>query len=333
MKTLIRAETLIAYQQGEHRLLPEGELVFEDDSIIFVGRNYPEPVDRILDASSQLVIPGLINLHFHATTEAGGRLIVDQGRKDFFQTGYLNYLTAPPDKVPLGARETATVGGLFALVELIHSGCTTLVEFGAGSDELVEIAGGLGVRAYLGPGYQSAFQRLSPQGHLYYEWDHERGQQGLEQAVRFVHKHQGSYSDRIRCLLSPWQADTVDPELLKQTCQASDDLGVGIQIHTGQNLVEFHEILRRTGLTPVEYLHQQGMLKPGTLLSHCLLTSAHPLAGIPASDDLSILADTGASIAHCPLVFARRGNALFSFHLMRFYFAYTHYMRKKLRIE
>ena len=95
MKTLIHGGDIVAYDQGGHRLLRNGELVFEGDRIVFVGRAYTGPVDQRIDATGQLVIPGLINIHCHADVEAGGRLVADCGRRDFFQAGFLNYNAAP----------------------------------------------------------------------------------------------------------------------------------------------------------------------------------------------------------------------------------------------
>jgi cytosine/adenosine deaminase-related metal-dependent hydrolase len=79
MKTLIEGGDIVAYHDGGHRLLRGGVLLLEDDRVALVGRRYAGPVDRRIDATGKLVIPGLVNIHCHATTEAGGRLIADNG--------------------------------------------------------------------------------------------------------------------------------------------------------------------------------------------------------------------------------------------------------------
>ena len=140
---------------------------------------------------------------------------------------------------------------------------------------------------------------------------------GLDRATAFIRAHHGAHAGRIRGMLYPLQVDTCSPELFRATRKAADELGVGISTHVGQNLVEFHEILRRHGKTPVELLDESGLLGPGTILGHCLMTTAHRLAALPAGRDLDILARSGVTVAHCPLVFARRGNALESFHRYR----------------
>src|SRR5207247_2159080 len=144
-----------------------------------------------------------------------------------------------------------------------------------------------------------------------------RGLPGLDRAKAFIGKHAGSYEGRIQGMLFPYQVDTCSPTLLRATRKAADELGVGIEIHAGQNLLEFHEILRRHTMTPIEYLADTGLLAPGAIVGHCIVNTAHHLAAVPAGRDLEILAQSGASVAHCPLVFARRGNALESFAKFR----------------
>ena len=317
MRTLIQNGDIVAYHEGSHRLLRDGALVLEEDRVAFVGRQYAGPADRRIDAGGGLVIPGLVNIHCHATTEAGGRLIADAGRRDFFHNGFLNYNASPPGVPGLDARADRSLGGRFALVELLRNGCTTVVEVGAGDDALVATAGEIGVRAYLTPGFKSAVYRVGPTGQLAYEWDHEDGFRGLDRARAFIERHHGAHGDRVRGMLFPLQVDTCSAELLRATRKAADELGVGIEIHAGQNLLEFHEMLRRHGRTPVEFLADCGLLGADAILGHCIVSTAHRLAALPQGRDLELLAASGATVAHCPLVFARRGNALESFHRYR----------------
>jgi cytosine/adenosine deaminase-related metal-dependent hydrolase len=317
MITAIEGGTVVAYENGSHRIVLGGTVVFENDRITFVGRRFPGAVDRRLDATGRLVIPGFVNLHCHADTEAGGRLIADAGRRDFFHTGFLNYYAALQGTTPLPPRGRVAIGARFAFVELLKSGCTTVVELGAATDEMVAIAGELGIRAYLGSQFRSCAHRVTPEGQLVYEWDEAGGFAGLERAKEFVRRHHGTHGGRIQGMLFPYQIDTVSADLLRAARQAANELGVGMEIHVGQNLLEFHEILRRHGKTQVELLADTGFLGPDAILGHCLLTTAHSLAALPGGRDLEIIAASGASVAHCPLVFARRGNAMESFHRYR----------------
>jgi cytosine/adenosine deaminase-related metal-dependent hydrolase len=77
--TLIRGGTVVAFHEGAHHLLRDGQVLCEDGQIAFVGREYAGPADRSLDASDRLVIPGLVDVHCHAGTQAGERMIADVG--------------------------------------------------------------------------------------------------------------------------------------------------------------------------------------------------------------------------------------------------------------
>src|SRR2546427_383134 len=232
MKTLIQGGDVVAYAEGGHRLVRGGALVFENDRVTFVGRSFTGSVDRRIDAVGKLVIPGLVNIHCHADVEAGGRLIADIGRRDFFHTGFLNYYSAKKGVKPLGPRQDPDIGGRFALPEMLRNGCTTVVDIVATAEAHARIAGELGLRAFLSPTYRSADYCVSETGQLYYEHDEAGGLAGLDRAKAFIGKHAGSYEGRIQGMLFPYQVDTCSPTLLRATRKAADELGVGLGTDT-----------------------------------------------------------------------------------------------------
>ena len=63
MITRIKAAFIIGYADGDHRILPDAELVHENDTILFVGRDYSGPVDQEVDAGLSIVSPGFIDLN------------------------------------------------------------------------------------------------------------------------------------------------------------------------------------------------------------------------------------------------------------------------------
>src|SRR5207247_4863301 len=149
MKTLIQGGDVVAYADGGHRLLRGGALVFENDRVTFVGRSFTGSVDRRIDAVGKLVIPGLVNIHCHADVEAGGRLIADVGRRDFFHTGFLNYYSAKKGVKPLGPRQDPDIGGRFALAEKQRHACATVADIVAAGESHATPAGALAPRPAL----------------------------------------------------------------------------------------------------------------------------------------------------------------------------------------
>jgi cytosine/adenosine deaminase-related metal-dependent hydrolase len=313
MRTKLQGGVVVGFDGSSHRLIRDGVVVWDDDRICFVGKTYTQPVDRTIDATDRLIIPGLIDLHWHAGVRANWRLTSDHGDRQFFGAGFPNTDAGRRGAAYPMSEDEADVAAMLNVLELLSGGCTTLVEVGASAllvKHLVVQVERFGVRAYLGPGYRSANYYRDDAGVVQYDWHEEAGQQGLEAACRFIRDHDGKADGRVRGMLFPLQVDTCTRELLRATSQAAADLHVPVQIHTGQNLMEFHQTLRQYGRTPVELLADADLLGPRTILGHCIMVSGHPQAHYPDGHDLDLLAAAQANVAHCPVSLGRRGMHL-----------------------
>lgn len=309
MKTLIAAPWIVAYQDGGHALLEGGEVVVEDERIAFVGRRYRGAVDARLEAAGKLLIPGLITVHSHLTNSPLTRsFLEDCGNPFHYMSGLYEYLAltdVPADDGLIAAR--------FSLAEMLKSGITTLVQFGGLAEPIAELAGALGVRAYVVPYFKSGRWHTPDGRRVDYEWAADEGLPGLERAVEFIAKHDGTHGGRVRSFLGPAQIDTCTPTLLRRTAEAAARLGARVTIHASQATIEFQEITRRHGRTPVEHLADVGLLNDRLIIAHCLYISGHPLVAFPGGRDLERLAASGAHVAHCPWVFGRRGILMHSY--------------------
>jgi cytosine/adenosine deaminase-related metal-dependent hydrolase len=67
---------------------------------------------------------------------------------------------------------------------------------------------------------------------------------------------------------------------------------------------------RRHGMTPIEWLDSLGVLGPSTIIGHGIFLDHHSTTNWPKRDDLGTILSRGASVAHCPTVFVRRGIAM-----------------------
>lgn len=302
------AEWVVAWDGRQHRLLPQGTVVFEGDTIVFAGKEYTGPAAAELDASGCLVIPGLVDIHSHLSTEGRNKgFLEDQGNRKLGMSGLYEYLPAMGPVSPALTRAVLR----FALVELLQSGCTTIVELGAHDEEGLQVFNELGIRAYVCPMFKSGAW-YTPNGHeLRYRWDEAGGREGLRQAVKFIEDHSGRFGGRLQSMLAPAQVDTCTADLLRETKRAAADLGVPVQLHAAQSTPEVREMIRRHGLTPIQWLDSIDFLDPGVIIGHAIFLSHHSqLEWRDGADDLSLLADAGAHVAHCPWVFARRGLAM-----------------------
>jgi cytosine/adenosine deaminase-related metal-dependent hydrolase len=200
----------------------------------------------------------------------------------------------------------------YSMAELLRTGTTTVMEIGGLGDYTAEAVERAGLRAYIADGYRSG-RWYTPDGkRVDYRCDEEAGEAGLRKAVEFIERADGRANGRIKGFLSPAQVDTCTESLLRRSREASDSMQVPLALHTSQSTNEFQEMVRRHGQTPVEWLHDIGFLSEWNILGHVIIIAGSSWAQY-AGDDLALLADAGASVAHCVWVFARRGIAMESF--------------------
>jgi len=65
MKIGIEGGLIIAFNGTEHRLIENGVVVFEGDTIVHVGKSYSGNLDRKIEAKKRLVIPARAAKEFH----------------------------------------------------------------------------------------------------------------------------------------------------------------------------------------------------------------------------------------------------------------------------
>ncbi len=111
-------------------------------------------------------------------------------------------------------------------------------------------------------------------------------------------------------MVVPAQIDTCTAGLLRDSFAEAVRRDLPWQTHAAQSVVEFHEITRRHGRTPIDWLHHQGVLSDRSIVGHAIFLDDHPSTRWHSDTDLGQLADTGTTVAHCPTVFARRGITL-----------------------
>jgi cytosine/adenosine deaminase-related metal-dependent hydrolase len=326
MTILIDGGTVIGYKDGEHVMIPDGQVAYDADRITFVGRGYQGEVEERIRAQGKLVIPGLINHHMAFGVHMQ-LFRLDALPQNFFNSSL--GLGVQPEKAYHTSGPEAgdwRASAAYAMAAALRTGTTTLVmvpNYGRhpfrgrlGSDqELVDLVAAFGLRAYLSLPYMSGGVSGRIDGSIEWEVREAEGWEGFEQAVDFAHTFDGHDHDRIRTFLFPYQADNCTPELLQASKQAAAELGCFIKIHVAQYLLEFHEMIRRTAKTPIQYLSDLGFLGPEVSLAHAIFTTVHPWLAYSADDDtdLQLIVESGATVAHCPVIFARRGVALHSF--------------------
>src|ERR1700757_2344037 len=280
MRTKIEATWIVGCERGHHTLIRDGELVFEGNRILHVGKGFEGKVDRVIDAKGKLVSPGFIDTHVHSGHRASHRLITDTGRPMYYGQPFLEISVPKEGKKVVGdvrylkhgEGDTALMlNATFTVAELLRNGVTTFVEFGSQlsvQDALLKEVTRLGARAYLAPGYDCGRWVGDAQGRLKRVRDDKLGLDGLEIAVKWIEDHDGAAGRRVRGILVPREVETSSVELLRRTVAVADRTGLPMATHAAYSVLEFHDVVAEHMMTPVELLDSIGMLRPTLNIGH-----------------------------------------------------------------
>ena len=209
MRTKLTADHVIGFDGRDHIILEKGEVVFEANTIIFTGHGFTGQVDRSIDYGHAVIGPGFIDLDALGDLDTSVLGFDNGPGTGIGRVWSEHYLRQGP--VEAYTAEEGLFKYRYAFTQLIRNGITTAMPITSmlyrawaetyGEFEAVAaIAGELGLRAYLGPGYMSGVTYLRD-GKLARHYDEDKGLAGLAEALRFIGDHDGRDNGRIRgCL-------------------------------------------------------------------------------------------------------------------------------------
>ena len=321
MRKKVKAKYIIAYENNEFVVYENGEMVYENDKILEIGKKIDAICDKEIDYGNAIISPGFIDMNalgdidhslFYSEQSNPEKMFWS---KKYFEQGAKEAMT----------QEEEAFKSQYAYAQLISHGITTAMPItcvyykkaGETYEELeaaLEHAVNMGLRAYLGPSYISAM-------HIYDEMDKKQkimymekeGYKGLENAKKFAQKYNGAADDLIRTVMVPERIELQTEDILKETKKFANENNLIMRLHAAQGKFEYEFIMKQYQMSPIAYLEKMNLLDKKTLIPHALYASGNLDVADKGDRDLEILRDTGTSIIHCPLVQARNGQVLKSF--------------------
>lgn len=251
-----------------------------------------DDVERI-DLGAAILLPGLINVHAHPDLAAMRGLLEDLPFHEWIPTLRRSRAALDSDDFAVAARWTCA--------EALAAGVTTLgatEDSGAALDALNEA----GMRGIV---YREVFGPAPAQAHSAVASLRVKVQQMRERETELV-----------RVGVSPHAPYTVSDALFSAVAEFALAESLPVAVHTAEAEVErqlvtagaghFAAGLRRRGIdTPprapstVALLDRTGVLATRPLLIHCVRVDA---------TDIALIADSGSTVAHCPVANARLGH-------------------------
>jgi 8-oxoguanine deaminase len=251
----------------------------------------PATVDiATYDASTHVVLPGLINTHhhFYQTLTRALPAALDRELFPWLQALYPVWARLTPENLHLGVS--------VAMAELLLSGCTTTTDhhyvFPAGLEQSVDIevavAQRLGMRVLLTRG---SMNRSVKDGGLPPDSVVQDEDTILADSERVVAAfHQRGEDAMVQIALAPCSPFSVTTSLMASTAALADKLDVRLHTHLGETEDENRYCEEIYGCRPLDYLEQTGWLSKRTWLAHGI----HFNAG-----EMLRLGKAGTTISHC----------------------------------
>ncbi len=228
-------------------------------------------VEKVMDANGGIIMPGLINVHTHASMTLFRGLADDLPLMTWLQEHIF------PAEAGL-TEEKVYKGAMLACGEMILSGTTCFCDMYLFENQVAEAAKNAGMRAVVG---EVLYDFASP--------NYGRLDKGFE----YVEKMIDQYKDDplIIPAVEPHSTYLCAPELLKRAAELAREHKIPLVIHVAETLGEKAQIKERYDKTPVQFLNDTGVLSPGLVACHSVHLS---------EDDMELYREHGVKVAHCP---------------------------------
>ncbi len=227
----------------------------------------------LVERPDHILMPGLVNAHTHAAMTLL-RGIAD----DLPLERWLNEAVWPVENRWISA-EMVRDGTRLAIAEMLLSGCTCFSDQYFFPEIVAETAVDLHMRAMVG----------TPVIEFPTAWA-SGAAECLSKGAELVHDAYADHALISSCFV-PHSTATVSDESFTALRVLADQLDRRIQIHLHESAQEIANELATNGKRPIERLRELGLVNASLMAVHAVHVT---------DDEISLIADTGVVVAHCP---------------------------------
>ncbi|HUG16970.1 MAG TPA: amidohydrolase family protein [Thermomicrobiales bacterium] len=289
---LITGGHLLTMQGDGVGFIEGGAVATDGRRIVAVGpRSEVEGNDRareVIDATGQLVMPGLVDAHTHSSAVLG---------RGWAQEVTPWMASAYGPMMRHADKANAPLGTMVALMEGVANGTTTFGDYVNPMNELARSHATMGNRAVVCESV-TELNWSNREEWLKQGWkpgdptplDPATGERTLASSLGVFDNWDGYDAGRIRVILGPHAADFLSKEMLLRVQQEARKRNTLMHLHVAQDPRENLATEQRYGLRAIPFLDSIGLLGPDLIAVH--LCFAEP-------DEVKLVAERGARMICC----------------------------------
>ena len=292
MAILIKNATIVS--MGSLGVINDGLIVIDGTRIVSIDpqdkntSDIENNVDKVIDATGKIVMPGLIDSHFHTCQHlmrGMGAAIARHGTRYPFWKNYL---------VPFESQltpEDVYLSGVAAYTNLIRVGTTCFAEHGGRHPEqLVKAAEDVGIRGLMAISTMDMDTGIPalPDNMLF------STEEAIEKNLEVVRRWPFQNSDDnslLRGVFSLRQITVCTPQLIQKTAELATENKTMVQTHANEGYYELYHALDHHGMRPANYLASLDFLNPNVIAAHSVLLS---------DQEVELYAKHQVGVVHCP---------------------------------
>lgn len=281
--TLITGAVVVTMNE-EREVFRDGAVAVRDRRIVAVGPT-AEVVARYQGAETIrgdrfVVVPGLVNTHYHITGEPLTRGYVPDNtpfEENVFVWLCRLYATHEEADERLSAQ--------LAAAEMLRSGTTAFLEAGTTrfNDAVVDGLLEIGIRGRIGRWVWD----LPPEPDVYRQTTDE----AIANLQDTLERHRSHDDGRIQAWSMVVGHTACSDDLWKAAAELAREHDTGLNFHMSPAAMDPDHFLATTGKRPMEHLADLGVLGPNCCITHCVHVD---------DAEIGLLAHHGCSVAHCP---------------------------------
>ncbi|MCH2558349.1 MAG: amidohydrolase family protein [Alcanivorax sp.] len=286
MTTTLFSGGHVLTQDAGGREFRDGCVLVRDDRIAFVGAaadRPAEPVDRVIDVTGKLVMPGLINGHSHLCM-VFGRTLGPEKR-------LLEWLDVQMPLMAAFDQEAMYVAQMLGCLENLKNGNTTVVENLFSTHPEGYPPEDAAFQAMRDAGIRGTVARAFEGRHFHPDFMETLDQQA-RRVTDLAHRWQGAEDDRLRLAIGPLLPWCMTEEMYRETRALANELSLCLHMHVAES-PEFNQLIARhfgRDIRQVELLEETGCLGPDVQVAAVSDVSAHEI-DLLARTDTRVLLD------------------------------------------